>query len=177
MKAWRAEGLAPIPELHGHAHVLFDVEGPQQIVALEDVADAPTHSDQDLLTGTPQLFSQDAEASLLDCAQCTHQGQQSRLSRTGGPRQDQDLALVDARRDIEEDLLSQSAASIEIAIVLDLDGHAGRHQKISAGWAERSFRIASPAELQHMNSVRPNTTAARATVISIGRFVAAPACA
>ena len=97
----------PLSQLDRHAHVLLDVERREQVVALEDVADASTRPDQRLLARAAKLVPEDPEAPLLGRAQCPHQGEQRGLARAGGARQDHDLTFGDPSRDVEEDLLAQ----------------------------------------------------------------------
>ncbi len=90
------------------------------------------------------------------------------------PRQDHDLARADLRRDVEEDLLAEPSGS-EVVIDPVHDDRGGAHQKISAGSAFQTTRMALSPERQHMATVAASTPSARAAVMYTGSRVASAA--
>jgi hypothetical protein len=89
-----------------------------------------------------------------------------------GPGEDHDLARLHRERDVVEDLLAERAAPEVMAHAVEDDERLGRHQKISAGSAARSFRIAMRPETQHMTTVRPSTAGRALAERRIGSMVA-----
>ena len=139
---------------------------------LEDVADPAPDAHQDPLRRPPQLLPQYLEASLLRRAERADQGEESRFARAGGPGQDDDLARLHLQRDAEENLLAERAAAEVMAHPVEVDERLGRHQKISAGSAARSLRIATAPDAAHMTAVKPRTRTPRSAVSCIGSMVA-----
>src|SRR5439155_1471326 len=83
-----------------------------------------------------------------------------------------DLARLHFQRDAEENLLAERAAAEVMAHPVEGDERLGRHQKISAGSAARSLRIATAPDAAHMTAVKPRTRTPRSAVSCIGSMVA-----
>src|SRR5579862_1933409 len=165
-------GCLAVLALHRHLDVLAGGQRVEQVVMLKDVADLPPHTHEIGLGGVAQLVPEHAQASGLRGAERADQREERRLPRPRRPGEDDDLPRLDGERYLVENLLAERAAPVVVADPIDDDERVGCHQKISAGSAARSFRIAISPETTHMAAVRPKTSAPRSAESRIGSFVA-----
>ena len=152
--------------------VLRRGERGQQVVLLEDEADAAAHLLEGGLVRTAQFLAEDADAARLRGAQRADQREQRRLARARRPGDDDDLARRDRRRHVEQDLAAQRAFAVVVVERLDDDGRDGAHPNTSAGSSLRTLRSARNPATTQTSSISPNTVSPRSTVMCSGSRVA-----
>ncbi len=147
--------VGPEPELD----VLGRRERGEQVVLLEDEADAAAHALERARVGAVQLLAEHAHAARLRGAQRADQRQQRRLARARRPRDDDDLAGRDrgrrrrtgsggAARPCRSGGSSRSTTT----------GCAVAHPNTSAGSSLRTLRKARNPDSAQTASMMPNTT-------------------
>ena len=90
--------------------------------ALENEADAFADVFESRALRAVELVTEHAQPSLLRRPQRTDERQQRRLARPRWPRDDDDFARRDRRRDVVQDLPAQRALAVVVVEVLDDDG-------------------------------------------------------
>lgn len=138
-------------------------------MGLEDITDSATDRHPLLWTGAGQFLIEDSDAAFLDSSQRPSQGKHRRFTRAGRPGQNNDLAAEKFGGHVMQDALAQGPGTERVANRFKDDNplviRGGEHfQKISAGSAERSLRIASAPETAHIKTVSPRTRATRPKV-------------
>ena len=166
--AAREAAGGPQPELD----VLGRRERGEQVVLLEDEADAAAHALERARVGAVQFLAEHAHAARLRGAQRADQRQQRRLARARRPRDDDDLAGRDRGRHVEQDLAAQRALAVVVLESLDDDGLRGAHPNTSAGSSLRTLRNARNPDSAQTASMMPNTSSERSTVMCSGSRVA-----
>ena len=145
----------------------------QQVVLLEDEANALADGLERAAARAVELLAEDADAARLRRAQCAHQRQQRGLAGAGGSGDDDDLAGRDAGADIEQYLALQRATAVMVVKTLDDDGQrCTQRQKTSAGSSLRTLRSAMKPDSMHMDSVSRKTARPRSGVRYSGSRVA-----
>ena len=81
---------------------------------LKNKSDLPANTLQYTGTGVQQFLAQHLHAAFLGRTQGSDQRQQGGFAGTGGPGDDDDLALRNLHVDIEQDLLAQTAFAVEM---------------------------------------------------------------
>jgi hypothetical protein len=129
-----------------------------------------------------QLFAKHPHRSLLHLAQGSHQGEQGGFAAPGWAREQHHLTGSDGEIHRLQHLPLHGAGAIPVAQPGDLHHHVRRsrptlqtiqtHQKISAGSASASRRIARAAEPMHITRIMVNTVKARVVFIVTGSWVA-----
>ena len=172
-------------QIGSHLHVLLGTQATQQIVALKNHADRATQ----LLTfasgGALEFKAEHSHRTIHHLAQGSHQGQQGGFAAAGGAGQQHHFTGVDAEIHPLNHLAPVGAVAIPVVEPLQLHAglggnrsggggkQAGKHggQKISAGSASASLRIAMAADPMHMARINTNTSRERSVFISTGSLV------
>ena len=178
----QADGAQPVPglipssaiaeswqKISPHLNVLFSGEAAQQVVALKDHADATAHLLPLAPAGPIETMAEHGDFTGLHRAQGSDQGQQCGLAAPGGSRQQHHLTWVNRETDLLQHLPPHLTTTEGMAEVLKLNGG---HQKISAGSASTSRRIASSEDSMHITRIIPPTVRALDASMPTGRRVA-----
>ena len=151
-------------------HVLLSGEAPQQVVALNDHADPAAQAQPGRPTGIAQLLAEELHRPLLNLAEGTDQGEQGGFPAAGWARQQHHLPWIHPQADVLEHLAAHGTAAVAVPQTRHQNHRC--HQKISAGSASPSLRMASTAEAMHMTRIMVNTVSARVVFIVTGSWVA-----
>ena len=132
------------PPRHAQAqlHVLRGAERAEQVVLLEDEADALPDVLERRAPGAVEPVAEHAQRAFLRRPQGANQREQRGLARTRRARDDHDLACRDRGRHVEQDLAAQRALAIVVAEVFDDDRCSVHAQNTSAGSSRRTLRSA-----------------------------------
>ena len=158
----------------GQHHVLERRQRAQQVMALEDEADATAHGDRLVRANATKLDVEHAQAPILDPSQGGDQGQQRGLARPRRAGEEHDLAAVNREVEVGEDAAAVGSLAEPVGKPARRDDGAvlcgrHRHQNTSAGSAAASLRIASAPATAHMAMVSASTATARPMVRSAGK--------
>ena len=159
-------------QLQRHRHVLPRGQEAEQVVLLEDEADATAQQHALVLGGAQHLLAQHLAVAFLHGPQRADQRQQRGLAAARRAGQQDDLAGADLQRDVAQHRTAQLALAIGIAQAFDRDRCRAGHQNMSAGSASLSLRTASRPAAAHMAKIMPKTIRPRFRSISSGRKVA-----
>ena len=112
-----------------HLHVLLSAEAAQQVVALENHADAAAQTLARRPVGAMQLLAQHPQGALLHLAQGPHQGEQRGFATTGWAREQHHLSGLNAQVHLPQHLHLGGTPPEAVTQVLHLNGWFAHH-----GW-------------------------------------------